>query len=295
MKLKILKTRHILLTVFLIVSSHTILYSQGTSISTGKQQRIYLGFNICPVMTGIINDGSFTTGKLNSIKKGSVSGAIEAGYTFSDYFGVSTGIGFGSYSSNISLDSYNVSYDTTDSDTPKETYSRIITGDNISEIEKISFVIIPLVLNLNLPVNDKFGFYFQTGVNFSIPVSKSYSTSGTFTYEGFYSAYNLHITGIDYEGFKKNYNSTDAGELSIKSFNIELIASAGARMTLNDKVQISLGILYNKLMSDISDYSSTDKFRLSSVPDQMRSIMEGSTKTTASSMGLKISLRYYLK
>jgi hypothetical protein len=137
--------------------------------------------------------------------------------------------------------------------------------------------------------------YLQTGVNFSLPIKKSYTSEGTFTYSGYYKAYNVTITGVSYEGFLQGYTNKIVGkDLAVKSFDPELISSAGFYVSMHDKAQISFGVLYNRMLSNISGYSSKSSFQLSTKPDQTRSMMEGSSKVTAHSLGLKVSLRILL-
>jgi hypothetical protein len=267
-------------------------YSQGTDLSSGNKSRFFVGICVVPGKSTIQNNSSTTISNMKSNGKSFLSGGIEAGLMFSDYIGISTGIGYSSFQTGITLDSYATNYDTTDN---TESYKRYITGENITEIQKISFLEIPLLLNLQIPLNTGFGFFLQTGVNFSIPVTKSYSSSGTFTYEGFYPVYNVSITGVPYEGFEQLYPTIDEGELNIKPFNLELIASGGIHINLQEKVQIALGVSYNKLMSDISGYRAQSTYRLSSKPNQMKSIMEAGGGANASSLGLRISLRYFLR
>jgi hypothetical protein len=294
MKHKAIIVRQIIFISIMLIFTGLDGFSQGTDLRSRRKQSFYFGFNICPTKTSIINGGTSTISALSSTKKNSLSGNIEVGYFFSGFFGLATGIGYSAYTSNISLGVYNNSYDTVDSDTPRENYTRNISGRNIMEIQKISMLNVPLLINFRIPINEVFGFYSQTGVNLSIPIKSNYSSSGVFTYEGYYPSYNLNITGIPYEGFEKDYNNSAQGGLKIKSFNTEFITSAGASFTLLKKMQISIGVLYTKMLSDISDYASTDKFRLSSVPGQMKSTMEGSPKVTASSMGVRLGIRFYI-
>lgn len=270
-------------------------YSQGTDISVGKQPHFYVGFSLSPTQSSIINTGSTTISKITSETENSIAVAFEAGYSFSKYFSVSSGLEFSSYISDQALDTFKTSYETTDHDTPAENYVRYIIGSNITEVQNISYMKIPLILYLQLPVNDKFGFYLQTGVNFSIPVKNTYSSKGTFTYKGYYQAYNVYITGVPWERLQKDTLNADQGELKIKSFSTEFISSVGVQMSFKNKMQISLGFFYSRLLSDISAYKSTESFVLSSIPTEMKSMMEGSTKATASSFGVKIGFRYYLK
>lgn len=295
MKHKALVVRQIIIIGIILIFNALDGFSQGTDLRSRRKHSFYFGFNFCPTKTSIINSGISTISALSSAKKNSLSGNIEAGYYFSRFFGLATGIGYSAYTSNISLGVYNNSYDTVDSDTPRENYTRYISGRDIKEIQKISMLNVPLIVNLRIPVNEIFGLYLQSGVNLSIPIKSHYSSSGLFTYEGYYSAYNIRITDIPYEGFEKDYNNNSEGELKVNSFNAELIASGGVSYAIHNKVQISLGVMYSKLLSDLSDYPSTTAFRLSSVPDQMKSIMEGSSKVTASSMGVRLGIQFYLK
>jgi hypothetical protein len=123
----------------------------------------------------------------------------------------------------------------------------------------------------------------------------NYSSSGTFSYTGYYPAYNVVFEDIPYEGFKSNVKNDVSGELKVKTLNPELIASGGFYFHNQKQFQISAGFFYKSLFSDISDYTPAGSYQLSTHEDQLRSLMEGSQKTTASSIGILVSLRYYLK
>ncbi len=294
MKPERLHTRYLIIILTLIIFVPRV-YPQGTDLLSSEQKHFYFEFSLSPTKTSIRNNGAFSNSKLDLSPKNSFTGSIEAGYLIGNYFSFSTGLGISSYASNVSLGAYTVSYDTTDSDTPKENYLRTITAKDITELQKILFLDIPLLINFHFPLGDKLGVYLSSGVSLSFPMKKSFNSTGNFTYEGYYSKYNLHITGVDYEGFKKDYFNSEAGGLMVKSFNVGLLASGGIDFNLSGNMQLSFGVTYNRFLSDISGYKTTDKFILSSVPDQMRSIMEGSTSTTVSSIGLRLALRYYLK
>jgi hypothetical protein len=292
MKLRIIYIRQILLAALLILCSQNRIYSQGTDITRGTQNHFFIGVTISPAQTSINNIGTLSVSKLTSGKKTSFFTSVDLGF-YSKFVVISTGIGYSSYVSDITLDTYDNEFDTTDSES--ESYTRQITGKNIIENQKISFLNIPLVFTFQIPFNTSFGMYLQTGVNFSLPMKKSYTSTGTFTYTGYYKAYNVSITGVTYEGFLQDKVNTIAGkELAIKSFDPELVFSAGFYVSMHDKTQISFGVLYNRMLSNISGYSSKSTFQLSSKPDQTRSMMEGSSKVTAHSLGLKVSLRIFL-
>jgi len=87
-----------------------------------------------------------------------------------------------------------------------------------------------------------------------------------------------------------------SGELKVKTFNPELFASGGFYFRTDKQFQIAVGAFYKKMLSDISDYPPVDSsFQLSTHENQLRSFMEGSEKTTADSMGIILSMRYFFK
>jgi len=269
-------------------------YSQGTNVMSGGHKGLYIGLNINPSQTSLLLSSTDTTiSDFKPAKKTSLSGSIEIGYQFSKYLGLSTGIGLSTYLTSLKLSEYTNRYDTTDSE--GEGYKRLVSGRNMIETQRIMYLNIPVMVNLELPLNDQFSFYLQTGINFSITLNNKYNSTGTFSYTGYYAIYDITFENIQYEKLLPNQAVDYNGELKVKSFSPELITSAGFSYTTQNKIQFSLGVFYNRMLSDISDYTYSGSFRLTSVPNQTRSLMEGSTKVSASSVGLKISLRYYFK
>ena len=267
-------------------------YSQGTDIRSGKQKHFFIGFGASTGKSGLAVTGTSSIGKVQSEKKSSFTSSFEIGYSFSRVIGLSTGVSYSMYSTGLSLASYTNAYDTTDSE--HEQYNRRITGKNIFETQKISFVNIPLSLNLQIPFSKSLGLYIQSGINFSIPMQKSFNSTGTFSYTGYYSAYNVLISGVSYEGFLSDNKNTANGNLALKSMYEELFASAGFQITIKNSVQIAFGGIYNKLLSDISDSSPSTTFKLTSVPNKMKSLLQGTTSSKVNSMGLKFTLRFYM-
>jgi hypothetical protein len=277
----------------LLLLFSTNLQSQALNNKFGWQDHWFIGVSGGPAQTSISNNGTSVVSGVVMTKKNSYCLSVDAGYFFSKYFGFSTGIGLSPYLTQLSLDAYSNSLDTVDSE--NESYERRISGNNIIENQKIYFLEIPVMLNFQCPFGKAFGFYVQSGINLAIPVNKNYSSSGTYTYSGYYPAYNVLLKDIPYEGFKSNVKNDVSGELKVKTINPELVASGGFYFYNQKQFQISVGFFYRQLFSDISDYSPVTSFQLSTHENQSRSFMEGSEKTTASSMGIIISLRYYIK
>ena len=269
------------------------LQSQSLNDKLQRQYHWFIGVNGGLAQTNISSDETSVLSGVVMTRKNSYCLSVDVGYFFSKYFGLSTGIGLSPYITQLSLNPYSNSLYTIDSE--NESYERRISGNNINETQKIYFLEIPVILNFQCPFSKAIGFYLQGGINLAIHVGNNYSSSGTFSYSGYYPAYNVVLKDIPYEGFKSNVKNDVSGELMVKTLNPELVASGGFYFHNQKHFQISAGFFYKSMFSDISDYTPVESFQLSTHENQLRSLMEGSEKTTASSMGIIISLRYYIK
>jgi hypothetical protein len=293
MRLKIIYKRQILLLLLVLIFAQSSIYSQGTNINRGEKPGIFLGLSFEPAKSQILNEGTISGSKLLSGRLISYSGSLEFGYFFSKLLGLSSGIGLASYKSQLSLDSYQYNFDATDSE--NESYEERVTGTGIKEVQTVKDLSIPILINIRLPFNEKTSFFIQTGINMSIPLAKSYNSSGTFTYKGYYAVDNVVLENLPEYGFTSNVSSKTQGKLELKSFGIDALGTAGISFSINEKMKIAVTACYIKSLSNNSGYSSPDRFNLTSDPTLINSMMGGSTKATASSIGLSIGLRYYLE
>jgi hypothetical protein len=293
MKYRLIYPRLILVPFFLLICSQYYIFSQGTDITTGTHLGLYIGLNMGPSQSTIINEGTTPVSSLASAKKNSFFGSVEAGYFFSKNIGITTGIGYSSYKSQLTLGSYSSNFPDVDSD--NESYEKRVSASDIKELQSIGFLSIPICLNLRLPLGGTMGFFVQGGTNITVPMSKSYESTGVFTYKGYYAAYNVLLENLPQFDFPSDLNSKSDGELELKSFNLSLVASAGFDFSLSEKIQIGVAGTYDKSLSSISQYSSTQNFQLSSKANEINSLMEGSSAAKTQLMGVKILFRYYFR
>lgn len=293
MKLKTIQIKYFLIPVLLMMGTSPVTFSQEADTTISYKPTLYVGIKLITTTTNIRNIWIQSLSDLNQDGKKSFSGSFDLGYSFSRSVGISTGLGFSSYSTELFLETYSNKFNTTDSE--NEPYERRIEGSDITELQNISFLDIPLNINFLLPFSSRFGFFLQTGIILAIPLTKKYSSSGTFTYTGFYPAYNALLENLPAYGFINDAEVTSEENTCIKTVNLHGGAGAGFQYFINNKIQIALGINYNRSLSNISDYKSQDKFQLSENPDQIRSMMGGSSKVNSQSFGFGLSLRYYLR
>jgi hypothetical protein len=281
--------KNILLMACLVLGSGQALFSQGNDSIRGKG--LFAGISLGPTQTQVLNEGTSAVSDIVSGNGNSFSGVAEVGYFFSKYIGLSSGIGFSSYKANVTLADWQSNFNATDSE--NQNFEMRASGTNISEDQKLSYLNIPVYLNLRLPIKGKIGLFLQTGVNLAFLTGKDYTSNGIFTYKGYYSKYNVVLENLPQYGFPTNKATTAQGSLGVKSFTVFAVASAGVDYFVAEKYQIALAATYNKSVSDILANPASTQYQLSPAADQINSFMGGSSKVTAQSIGISVSLRYY--
>jgi len=292
MKFRFISNSQLFFLALLLIGSQYDGYSQEADTTVVKPG-LFVGLSFGPSQSTISNEGMLTVANLVSNSQNSFGGSLEIGYFFSKSIGISSGIGYSSYKSQIELATYQNKFNTTDSE--NETYERQVSGTDIKEIQKVGFLSIPVCLDIRLPLSKKMGFFLQPGLSFAIPVTKKYTSSGIFTYKGYYPAYNVLLQNLPAYGFPGNVNSVTDGSLEIKSLHINALISAGFDFLIQKNIQLGIAAFYSKSLSNISDYPSPDKFQLSSDANQINSMMGGSSNASVQSIGVNIRLRYFLK
>jgi len=295
----IISKLRILILVMLMVTSTRILFAQGGD--SIREKRLYLGLSLEPSQSLITNKGNESVAGLVSAKAITFGGSVELGYFFSRHIGLSSGIGYRSFRSKVRLAGYqnfvgvenevNEGFETVDSE--NEEYDLLVTGKNIEEEQTISYLNVPVYLNIRLPFSKKIGLFVQSGVDLSFAMTESYKSSGTFTYKGYYSAYNVILEDLPKYGFPTNKATTVEGRPEVHPFTVFAVATAGLDFFLNDQIQFAVAATYRKSLSDISAYTADSQYQLSPGEDKINSIMGGTNSVTAESLGISVKVRYY--
>lgn len=284
-----LKTIVLLLAVLLIQSE----MNAQTNSKYWKNYHLFIGFSAGPAQTTITNHLSNDYSRIETSRENSLCFSFDGGYFFNKYIGVVTGVGLSPFKTLLSIGDYYNTLDTIDSE--GDYYERRIDGNDIKEIQKIQYLEFPLMVALNYPYSRIIGLFLQTGVSLSVPIATTYSSSGTFSYSGYYPAYNVVLTDLPYEGFVSNVNSTSQGNLKVKPINPQVVAVGGFYFYPEKQLQISVGFSYKKMLTNISDYPEPSSLQLSIQENQIRSLMEDCSKVSTNSVGIMISLKYFIK
>jgi hypothetical protein len=250
-----------------------------------------------PSKTKIENSGSVYDPALLNNKVNSVFGTAEIGYFFTDYFGISSGLGYVSYKTKLNLKIFQKNFDAIDSE--NEFFNMQVTGSGIQELQTVDFLSIPVCIHLRLPFNQTFGLFLKAGINFSLPISNKYNSSGTFTYRGYYPKYNVWLDSLPAYGFAKDKLVDSKGTLNIKKICFTTLLSFGFDVNITNSIQCGIAANFNNALLKES-YSSSlvnespDKFLLTQNANHINSFMEGSNKATAQSVGLEITFRFFV-
>jgi hypothetical protein len=285
--------RQILLITLIIICHHQEALSQDTDSILFKQHGMFVGLGLGPSQSQIVNSVGSSVPGLISGRKDSYFASAEIGYFFSRFFGLSSGIGFNLFSSQLMLNTFQNSVNSTDSE--NEVYELRVSGSDIIEQQKIGYLSIPLCLNLRLPFGKSVGFFIQPGISLAIPLEKTFKSAGTYTYKGYYPAYNVLLENLPDYGFPADLYSDAKGNLELNQTSFNAVVSAGLDFFIQKRFQIAVAATYEKSLSSISKYPSPDNFQLSTGVNQINSLMGGSGNTMVQSLGIKIVLRYYLK
>src|ERR1035437_5939999 len=297
MKLNSTYIKQIIFTLLLISCSFYTAWSQETLPVTRNVPGLFYGFSLGPSKTKIENTGSVYDSLLNN-KMSSAFGTAEIGYFFSDYIGISSGLSYVSYKTKLNLKTFQKNFDAIDSE--NEPFNMSITGSDIQEIQTVNFLSIPVCIHFRLPFNQTFGLFLKAGINFSLPISNKYNSSGTFTYKGYYPKYNVWLDSLPAYGFIKNKLVDSKGTLNINKICFNTLLSFGFDVNITNSIQFGLAANFNNALIKESYSSrlanvSPDKFQLTPDANHINSFMEGSSHATAQSVGVEITFRFFVQ
>jgi hypothetical protein len=289
-----MKIRNIcLVSLVLITCLYNIGFSQEVDNNKKpKQSGMFIGLSVGPSHSQIINEGTTYISKIINTGKNSYFGSINIGYSFSRFFDISSGLGIKSFNSQASIDTYQSKLNSTDSENDK--YERQVSATGVKEIQKVNVLSIPLSLTFRVPFGQKVSFFLQPGISLILPLSKSYKSSGTFTYKGYYQQYDILLENLPSYGFPSNKSTSQEGKLNLISQGFNVNISAGFDFALKKNLRLAIAGDFDKALSSVSNYPSPYGFQLSPDVNQINSLMGGSARATIQSLGLVISLRYHI-
>lgn len=259
-----------------------------------KKPGFFLGTGTGLAKTNIINKGietSSSPGKTND-REFSLSGFVEAGYFFTERFGVITRLSYHStYGFYYNQEIYNNQYFTLDSE--NDPYELIVTGSDIGGNHEIEMLSVPLTIVKRFPLNEKIAVTVQPTLELYFPLSSRFESGGYFTYKGYFPAYNVLLENLPEYGFATNLHSVTGGKPELKPISLGANIAAGFDYLLSRRFLLVLTAYHDRSLTSISHYSSPDEL-VSTQTDQLNGSLRGSHETKLKSIGVIFSVRYFL-
>ena len=261
--------------------------SQNNASISYTSKAIYL--NLTPSSSAIVNSDIFNDNTWNVSTGFGVN--FEVGYLtkFNKLVGIGFGVGYSSYSTE--LKSNPLDYNVPDTDVDGDNYSKEITTTEITEKTNASYFDIPVFLELSNTNIDKIGFYGRIGVKVSLPVSKTFTSSGLANYEGYYSQYYVTLYDIEELGFNQSEIYQDT-KMSLEPVNISAVISAGITFPISSYFIIKLGGNANFGLMEISSQKSEDYDKTMYDGNYNKLLENPNAKTSTRSYGVEIGLIY---
>lgn len=257
-----------------------------------KQPGFFVGGGLGITKTQIINDADQDITITQTTNGNSIIGSVEIGYFFSRYLGLTAGVNYNQYRSNFYIDAYQNNFNTVDIE--NDPYELRILGDDIEEVQQFDILSIPFCVNLHMPLSKGIGAYLQTGINFFVPLSEFYESEGTFTYKGYFPAYNVLLEDLPEYGFPSDVRIQSEGAPELEHLSYGFVASLGIDYLVNKKIQFITAAYFDRSFSGVIANPQTDEFYLTKNAEHVNSILDCSNKVTLQSFGLKIGIRFYL-
>ena len=247
---------------------------------------------LVPSSTNIVNSGIKSDDTWDA--KGGFGFNFELGYyaKFNKLVGYGVGLGYSSFKSELTLNSEYAEIVAEDID--NDEYIRKISTGSVIEKLNVSYLDIPIFIEIGNPNIDKIGLYGRVGVKVSIPLSANFSPSGVASYRGYYPDYHVELYGIDELGFYTDSEIYQDVESKLNSVNVSAIVSAGATFPLSNYFILRVGANGNFGLLEISS-EKRDDYEMTKYDGNYSKVLENPEKTTTQSFGLEIGLIYNLR
>jgi|GEM_PF-2954500 len=211
--------------------------------------------------------------------------------------GVSLGIGYQPFETDIQIDAHADStaayYDTSASPTRVEA-RRIVSGEDLGETIKLSYIALPLSLVFEYELKHQSLYvYGNVGVTFLVNIGATYSNGrGSFTYKNKYKDRGEPVENIVPHGLVSDHLiSEEAGDIAAGKLAGLVIApslSVGLSKRLGCNKYLNFGIDYLGPSNNAADNRNNDDYTVSPDKDTYNTLWQAREKFSLSSIGMHI-------
>jgi hypothetical protein len=220
-------------------------------------------------------------------KPGSISG-VDFSYSVYRYarihMGVSMGFDYSTYKTEFNT-AYQDSVETTDF-----TNDNVIVHEKafIHEIQKVSFLNIPVLFKFNYILSSKISAFVNLGPELSLPLKKTYQSSGPYTRTGYYPQYNAPISNVNDSlvYYPSNLPIASQGVLKIGT-GLTLRTGIGVKYRLNYRLSVYGNFDFAYGIININKTSGSQQFLISPSYNSLNSLMGRGDKISNIAYGLQ--------
>ncbi|RLD73665.1 MAG: hypothetical protein DRI87_03310 [Bacteroidetes bacterium] len=265
-----------------------------SSAKTVSYPAMGLLFSIAPDFSQIHNKDIYDDDQWN--KNGKFGFNVEFGYfaKLSRIVSVGVGVGYSSFSSDVSVDSSVRQYPVIlDNDGHNVIFN--LKTDELNEQLSVGYFDIPVYLEFGNPNIDQIGFYGRVGLKISFPVTNNLTGEGTYTTWGYYPDCPVELWNIPELGFytdKPIYG--DQVEVDLAPVTFSLLLSGGITVPVSNYLIFKIGANINYGISEISNIKAEDNAEMD-IPGNYSKLLFNSSKTGVRSYGVEIGLIYNLR
>lgn len=170
-------------------------------------------------------------------------------------------------------------------DAEGEEYDLSTLYSNVSEKHALWYVGLPVYLQYLHPFNDKLGLRAAVGLSVMLAVSSTYNTiSGRIANEAYYPEWNVTLHDIDgiYDSHELALSS--GIEPAYRKGGLALDLSAGLVYRLNSKINMTVGVAYSQMLTNILAEGLAESLVVQSLEER---------KALPYDVNLKIGLEYF--
>ncbi len=182
----------------------------------------------------------------------SIIPSIELSYMLTKNIGIGTGLKLGNYSSGYSVKGFSGELDTEYVDIDGDTYFPIYENVNISEVNTLKSIDIPIFLKYQMG-SGKINYFANVGIMFSMYSKMEYTLDGTLTRKGSYPQYNVVLEGYpEYNYGDLSYDPTDVEEIDAPSTGMFGFINLGVLYEVKKDILVRVGVSSSYGLSDIN-------------------------------------------
>ena len=227
-------------------------------------------------------------GGLNSLLYNPDSGAFrpgfggQAGIQYMHFFGKHIGFGFGAqygvYTASAKYNGRFQGHSLVTHPSNNWQYYPVNVYDNMTEMQMVSTIGVPVELYFRAPMGDKWAFLLGLGAQFDLPIANGYKVmSGKYETQGYFPVTNVTYSDLPDYGFHVYNDRPEGKNAKVGTWGVSLIADLGFNVAMSDHWGFYMGIYGGYGLTNLYDTVNSGNALLTIDPNDVTKIAYNST------------------